>query len=76
LAIGILLPCSNGVAEAHEQQEPDPVEEKGGEESGEEDEVIAQQSRVRGFHVERVVEGGECQESEAFEKKNIFETVL
>ena len=41
------LPGCDGVAEAHEEEEPDPVEEEGREEGREEDEVVAQQSRVR-----------------------------
>ena len=54
-------PCSDGVAETHEQQEADPVEEEGGEERREEDEVVAQQRRVRRLQIQRVVEGGEGQ---------------
>ena len=41
------VPGCDGVAEAHEEEEPDPVEEEGREEGREEDEVVAQQSRVR-----------------------------
>jgi hypothetical protein len=52
------------VAEAHEEQESDPVEEERGEERGEEDEVVAQQRPLRRVDVEGVVERGESEERE------------
>ena len=40
------VPGGDGVAEAHQQQEADPVEEEGGEECGEECEVRAEQRDI------------------------------
>lgn len=37
---------SDSVTEAHEEKEADPVEEEGGDESSEEDKVIAEQSNI------------------------------
>ena len=57
------------MAEAHEQQEPDPVEEERGEECREEDEVVAEQRAVTRVQVKGVVEGGKGQECETFTVK-------
>jgi len=40
------IPSSNGVAEAHEEEEANPVEEEGGDEGCEEDKVVAEQGQV------------------------------
>ena len=53
------------MTETHEEQKSDPVEQKRGEECGEEDEVVAQQGPVGRVHVQGVVEGGKGQKSEA-----------
>ena len=60
-----IVPCCNSVTEAHEKQESDPVEEEGGEECREEDEVVAQQGPVGGLQVQGVVERWKCEKSKS-----------
>ena len=44
--LSVIIPGCDGVAEAHEEEEPDPVEKEGSDERSEEHEVVAQQGHI------------------------------
>ena len=63
-----ISPGRDGVAEAHEEQEADPVEEEGRDEGREEDEVVAEERRVPVRGARRrvgVVLGGDRDQSQS-----------